>query len=79
MRGYIIIIVLANASPYIYKEVSTLLVPGAYSLLNLDKGQLCRVGEKVDRQVIDKIRNWNLERPLNGGLIALDGVSIGQV
>ena len=44
---YNIIIVLANASPYIYKEVSTLPVPGAYSLFNIDKGQLCRVGEKV--------------------------------
>ena len=46
-HGYNIIIVLSNASPYIYKEVSTLSVPGAYSLLNIDKGQLCRVGEKV--------------------------------
>ena len=35
---YNIIIVLANASPYIYKEVSILRVPGAYSLLNIDKG-----------------------------------------
>ena len=43
---YTIIIILANASPYIYKEVSTLLVLGAYSLLNLDKGQLCWVNEK---------------------------------
>ena len=48
-HGYNIIIVLANASPYIYKEVSTLPVPGAYSLLNIDKGKLCRVGEKVGR------------------------------
>ena len=46
---YNIIIVLANACPYIYKEVSTLSVPRAYSLLNIDKGQLCRVGEKVGR------------------------------
>ena len=44
---YIIIIILANESPYIYKEFSTLLVPGAYSLLNLDKGQLCRDGERL--------------------------------
>ena len=48
-RGYNIIIILANASPYIYKVVSTLPVPGAYSLLNIDKGQLCRVGQKVNR------------------------------
>ena len=41
--GYNIIIILANASPYIYKEVSTLLVFGAYSLLKLDKGHLCWV------------------------------------
>ena len=47
--GYNIIISLANASPYIYKSISTLLAPGAYSLLNLDKGQLYRVGEKFDQ------------------------------
>ena len=44
---YNIIIILANASPYIYKLVSTLPFPGAYSLLILDKGQLYRVSEKV--------------------------------
>ena len=49
MCRYIIIIILANEIPYIYKEVSTLPVPGAYSLLNLDKGRLCRVGKKVGR------------------------------
>ena len=48
-HGYNFIIVLANARPYIYKEMSTLPVPRAYSLLNIDKGQLCRVGEKVGR------------------------------
>ena len=48
-HGHNIIIVLANASPYIYKEVSTLPVPGTYSLLNIDKGQLCRVSEKFGR------------------------------
>ena len=47
VHRYNIIIVLANSSPYIYKEVSTLPVPGAYSLLILDKGQLYRVSEKV--------------------------------
>ena len=46
MHRYIIIIIVDNEIPYIYKEVSTLLVPWAYSLLNLDKGQLCQVGEK---------------------------------
>ena len=46
---YNIIIVLANASPYIYKEVSTLPIPGAYSLLNIDKGKIYWVGEKVGR------------------------------
>ena len=45
-HGYNIIIVLANASPYIYKEVSSLPVLGAYSLLNIDKGKLCRVEQK---------------------------------
>ena len=49
MRRYIIIIILANEIPYIYRAVSTLLVDGEYSLLNLDKGQLCQVGEKFDR------------------------------
>ena len=48
-HGYNIIIVLANASPYIYKEVSTLPIPGASSLLNIDKGKICRVGEKFSR------------------------------
>ena len=47
--GYNIIIILANAIPYIYKAVSTLPVHGEYSLLNLDKGQLCQVDEKVGR------------------------------
>ena len=46
-RGYTIIIILANASPYIYKDVSTLSIPGAYSLLNLDKAKLYRFDEKV--------------------------------
>ena len=46
-RKYIIIIILANEIPYIYKAVSTLQVHGEYNLLNLDKGQICRVGEKV--------------------------------
>ena len=46
-HGYNIIIVLANASPYIYKEVYTLPVLRAYSLLNLDKGQLCWAGKNV--------------------------------
>ena len=46
---YNIIIILSNASPYIYNAVSTLPVRGAYSLFNLDKGQLCRVGEKFGR------------------------------
>ena len=45
MRGYKIIIILANESPYISKAVSTLLVLGEYSFLNLDKGQLCRADE----------------------------------
>ena len=49
MRRYIIIIILDNEIPYIYKAVSTLSVHGEYSLLNLDKGQLCRVGKKVGR------------------------------
>ena len=49
VHRYNIIIVLGNASPYIYKEVSTLPVPGAYSLLNIDKGKLCWVDEKVGR------------------------------
>ena len=48
-RGYTIIIILASASPYIYKAVSTLSAPRAYSLLNLDKGQLCQAVEKVGR------------------------------
>ena len=45
MRGYKIIIILANESPYISKAVSTLLVLGEYGFLNLDKGQLCRAAE----------------------------------
>ena len=61
----------------------TLPVPGAYSLLNLDKRQLCWAGEILDEilcfQVLDKIRHWNLEGPLNRGWIQLDGGSIGQV
>ena len=48
VREYYIIIILANAIPYIYKAVSTLPIPGAYSLLNLDKGQFCGVGEILD-------------------------------
>ena len=32
MRGYNIIIILYNESPYIYKVVSSFTVPGAYSL-----------------------------------------------
>ena len=47
MHRYIIIIILDNEIPYIYKVVSTLLVHGEYSLLNLDKEQLCEVSEKV--------------------------------
>ena len=47
MCRYIIIIILANEFPYLYKVVSTLLVHGEYSLLNLDKGQLCWVEENV--------------------------------
>ena len=53
--------------------------PGAYMLLNLDKGQFCQAGEILGCQVVDKIGHWNLEGPLNGGLIQLDGGSIGQV
>ena len=53
--------------------------PGAYSLLNLDKGQFRRAGEILGCQVIDKIRHWNLEGPLNGELIMFDGGSISQV
>ena len=34
---------------------------------------------KFGHQVIDKISHWNLEGPLNGGLIPLDGGSFGQV
>ena len=45
MHGYKIIIILVNESPYISKAVSTLLVLGEYSFLNLDKGQLCRADE----------------------------------
>ena len=47
MRTCNIIIILDNASPYIYKAVPTLLVPGPYSLLNLEKRQLYWAGEKV--------------------------------
>ena len=47
MHRYIIISILENEISYIYKVVSTLPVHGEYSLLNLDKGQLYRVGEKV--------------------------------
>ena len=49
-----------------------------YCLLNLDKGQFYRVSEILGCQVVDKIRHWNLEGPLNGGLIQLDGASIGK-
>ena len=79
MRGYKIIIILANEIPYISKAVSTLLVLGEYIFLNLDKGQLCQADEILGCQVVEKIRHWNLEGPLNGGLILLDGGSIGQV
>ena len=48
---HIIIINLSNEIPYIYKAVSTLPVHGEYNLLNLDKGQLCRVSEKVYRAI----------------------------
>ena len=45
MRRYKIIIILADESPYISKAVSTLLVLGEYSFLNLDKGQLFQASE----------------------------------
>ena len=41
--------------------------------------KIIQVVGKFGRQVIDKISHWNLEGPLNGGLIPIDGISFGIV